>query len=62
MSFQTIISLAVVATALGFAPSSRVSRASSITMKSMSDLPGALAPMGFFDPAGIFIFLEQSIF
>ena len=52
MFFHSIITFAVVATAFGFSPS-RVQSRSSISMKAMIDLPGAVAPLGFFDPAGI---------
>lgn len=55
MAFRTLITFAVVASALGFSPSSRAPRASSMTM-AITDLPGAVAPLGFFDPAGIFIY------
>jgi hypothetical protein len=43
------------ATAFGFSPSSlRKTHSSLISMKAMTDLPGAVAPLGFFDPAGIY--------
>ena len=59
MSFRTVVTLAVVATALGFAPSSRRASRSSLTM-AMTDLPGAVAPLGFFDPAGHHIIINNN--
>ena len=51
MSFRTVVTLAVVATALGFAPSSRRASRSSLTM-AMTDLPGAVAPLTLKDCKG----------
>ena len=60
MSFRTVITFAVMATAFGFSPSSlRKTHSSLISMKAMTDLPGAVAPLGFFDPAGIYIFILE---
>ena len=53
MSFRAIISLATVASALGFAPSvAKFSRSAHLTM-AITDLPGITAPFGFFDPLGL---------
>jgi hypothetical protein len=30
-------------------------------MRAMTDLPGAVAPLGFFDPAGIFIYTSSTL-
>jgi len=53
MSFRAFIVLTVAASAVAFAPSARrVSRGLSLTMSDMTELPGAVAPLGFFDPVG----------
>ena len=52
MSFRAIITATVVALALGFAPLSRVSNSRVSLFMGMEDLPGAVSPLGFFDPAG----------
>ena len=55
MSFRLVIVLVAVATALGFSPSTRSagSKVRALSMNAMSELPGALAPLGFFDPLGL---------
>jgi len=54
MSFRVVIVLVAVASALGFAPSgSRSSRVQLSMVDSISDLPGATSPFGFFDPLGL---------
>ena len=52
-SFRALIVIAAVASALGFTPSVMRSNRASLTMSSMSDLPGVTAPFGFFDPLGL---------
>lgn len=58
MSFRTFIALVIATTAVAFiAPMTRrVSRVSTLSMSEVTDLPGAVAPLGFFDPVGKFIF------
>lgn len=53
MSFRAFIALVIATTAVAYiAPMTRrVSRVSSLSM-SVTDLPGAVAPLGFFDPVG----------
>jgi hypothetical protein len=53
MSFRAIITATVVACAMGFAPSSRLSTSRVTLSMGMEDLPGAIAPLGFFDPVGM---------
>lgn len=56
MALRLVISLAMIATALSFSLSSKSSsRSSMMALNAMTDLPGAVAPLGFFDPAGIYI-------
>jgi hypothetical protein len=45
--------LAVCGSAAAFAPSTSSAKSSSLKSSIAEDLPGALAPMGFFDPFGI---------
>jgi len=46
------IASALVGSAVAFAPAPRVARSTTAVSFSADDLPGALAPMGFFDPLG----------
>jgi len=54
MSFRAFIALVVATTAVAYiAPMTRrVSRVSTLSMSDVTDLPGAVAPLGFFDPVG----------
>jgi hypothetical protein len=51
MQFTTAL-LALVGSAAAFAPSISNTKATSLNAFSAEDLPGALAPVGFFDPLG----------
>ena len=60
MSFRALIVSATVASALGFAASaSRLSR-SRVSMAAVQELPGATAPLGFFDPLSFSAKLDET--
>jgi hypothetical protein len=53
MQFSAALLLAAVGSAAAFAPSTSSAKSFALKAFAAEDMPGALAPMGFFDPAGI---------
>jgi hypothetical protein len=52
MKFSTTLSMAMIGTAAAFAPAANKQSSTAIKMSFAEELPGALPPVGFFDPLG----------
>ena len=49
---STVVIASIIASAVAFAPASRVHRSGALSMSAES-LPGAIPPFGYFDPLGL---------